>query len=94
MTYKFTIWEKDDKKIERTLEEITRKEAEDKKLLGTAAGMDVGHCIYMGSRHSSEKSFIRTVKYYRYCEPDEDSEMSSRCAVTIAFYKDKEEKNE
>lgn len=93
MAYTFYIWEKEkrgkEKRIGVTLEEITKKEAKCKKTLGIGAGMDIGHCIYLGSRHSADKDFLRSVRYYRYCDADEFPDMNRGCAAIIAFYKDK-----
>ena len=87
-TYTFYIWGKE-KRTKVTLEEITKEEAKDKKKLGISAGTDIGHCIYLGLRHSSEKNFLRSVRYYRYCDADEFPDMNRGCAAIIAFYKDK-----
>lgn len=80
-----------EKKTKVTLEEIARDEARGKHLLGIAAGMDIGHCSYLGSRHCSEKDFLRSVRYYRHCDAGEFPEMGSHCATVVAFYKDKQD---
>lgn len=78
------------KKDRSNSEEITKREAKNKKRLGVGAGMDIGYCVYLGSKYSAEKDFLRSVRYYRHCEADEFPEMNRGFAVIIAFYKDKQ----
>jgi hypothetical protein len=82
MAYKFTIDGKE--RIQRTIEDIT--DTEGKTSLGVAAGIDIGHCIYIASRHcETSENFLKDVRYYRICSKEES--LDPKCPVTIEFYK-------
>ncbi len=75
-----------------SLEEIAANEREGKKLLGTAAGRDIWHCLHLGARHG-EKEFLHQIKWY-YINPEENEfvqEMRQREQETIVveFYGEK-----
>ena len=53
-----------------SLEEIATDEREDKELLGKAAGRDLSHCVYLGTRHC--ENFIERVRWY-YLTNEEDA---------------------
>ncbi|MBU2589174.1 MAG: hypothetical protein KKA65_05205 [Nanoarchaeota archaeon] len=69
----------------RTIEEITKEESEGKILLGTAAGIDCYHCLYLGVINS-RGLFLKKVNFYRICEGDERIK-PDEYPVTVAFYK-------
>ncbi len=81
-TFDFTIWEKDNKKTKRTIEEITREETEGKMSLGKTGGMDAFHCFYIASKYCED--FLREVKYYLICDKEESFH---NCEEIIEFYK-------
>ena len=53
-----------------SIEEITADEREGKDLLGSAIGVDMNHCIYLGSRHG--KDFLSRVRWYFKNNQDKD----------------------
>jgi hypothetical protein len=44
------------------LKEISEEQAKKQKLIGTAMGIDIDHCIFEGMKHS--KNFKKRAKYY------------------------------
>ena len=72
-----------------SIDEIAAEEREGKKLLGTAAGINLWHCLHLGARHG-ERGFLHQVKWY-YIGPEENEfvqEMRQRGQETIVveFY--------
>lgn len=51
------------------------------RLLGTAQGMDIFHCLYLAGRHC-ENFFERVVAYYPV-KPDEE-----KFALALCFYEE------
>jgi len=84
-SYTFTII-KAKGEIKKTLEEITKEDSKNKKSLGTGSGIDLSHCIYLGAKYCNQtKDFLKDVKYYRICPPEEHPKLSG--AITVQFYK-------
>jgi hypothetical protein len=71
-----------------TIDKITEDETEGKELIGTAYGMNVNHCLYMGSKHC--KDFRERAKWYVLTrDGDEDLEelkLKQPGSIRIDFY--------
>jgi len=67
-----------------SLEEITTNEHEGKELIGKAYGLNINHCVYLGTRHC--KDFLERVKWY-YISNDEDAHLKELRAVQLETIK-------
>ena len=85
-TFEFNVFSVDQNETLR-IEEILSEETKYRKSLGTAYGIDIGHCIYLGIRHSEK--FAERVKYYKIIEDDKQLEEMRRFqprAIGVEFY--------
>ncbi|MBS3168743.1 hypothetical protein J4216_06455 [Candidatus Woesearchaeota archaeon] len=73
------------------LQEISEKEKSDKKFIGCAVGLDIGHCVYLGVRRGPE-NFLDDVKYYSFNEKADglnDFRVTQPGSIAVEFYMDK-----
>jgi len=91
MTFYFTSESPNGERTLRTIEEITEDEAESKHFLGTAAGANLGHCVYMGSKY--HKGFEEEVRYYHIKRDlDEHGRAIQKAqpnTIQVSFYSEK-----
>lgn len=72
-----------------TIYEIAESELEGKTSLGQACGLDIGHCVYLGSSHC--KDFEKKVKWY-YIHPEDEQlqdfrrETGQHESIKVEFY--------
>ncbi len=75
--------------VEKRLEELTEEAAESLDCLGTAAGANLGHCMYLGMKYC--KDFTERVVGYRQVQndalvKDHKEHFGNQPTITVAFY--------
>lgn len=70
------------KRKEFKIPEISEKDLSFYKLLGTAEGRDVGHCLYLARKYADD--FHKKVAGYRLVKPKQKS-----CLMAVSFYEKK-----
>lgn len=73
------------KRQEFEIHEIPKKDLSSYKLLGTAEGIHVNHCVYLGKKYSED--FSKKVAGYRLETPKQKG-----CLVAVSFYEKKKKK--
>ena len=68
--------------VEKKLEEITSDEAVNKQLIGTAAGMSLLHCFFLGCSYGWDVIFLNKVNYFKYSNND-----NKDYPISVDFYK-------
>lgn len=74
----------------KRIEEISEREIESKRSLGTAYGFNLGHCVYLATKYCRE--FAEKARWYRIIETDERLEELRRVqwqSIGVEFYAEK-----
>lgn len=74
-----------------SIDEIAAEERAGKELLGKADGRNLGHCVYLGARHSEH--FLERVRWY-YLSDEEDAflralQRTQLGSIRVEFYGEK-----
>ena len=73
------------------IEDIDKEEAKNKSLIGSAYGVGLFHCVYIGDRHC--ENFLKRVKYY-YIDNEapnlKDYRKIEPRGVCVEFYTEKQ----
>ncbi len=56
--------------IEKIIKELSEDECKSRKLLGSSFGINIGHCVFMGSKYCEK--FLERVEGYRIVQLHED----------------------